>query len=73
MNREEAIARLKELRDCSLYYESYEVREDDAEALIWAIKELTALEVAVQEQSVNFENLPIINSEQLVIYGQVAD
>lgn len=58
MKREEAIARLKELRDCSLHYESYEVREDDAEALIWAIKELTAPEVPVQEQSFSFDNLP---------------
>lgn len=52
MTREEKIARLKELRDFSLDCESYEVREDDAEVLIWAIKELerTAQEVPVQEQ-----------------------
>lgn len=52
MNREEKIAKLKELRDCSLHYESYEVKEDDVEALIWAINELerTAQEVPVQEQ-----------------------
>ena len=53
MKREEAIARLKELRDCSLHYESYKVREDDTEALECAIKELAAPEVPVQEQLID--------------------
>lgn len=61
MNREEKIARLKELRDFSLDCESYEVREDDADVFIWAIKELerTAQEVPVQEQSNNLHTLKI--------------
>ncbi|WP_300382101.1 hypothetical protein [Clostridium sp.] len=44
MNREEKLARLKDLRDCSLNYESYEVKEDDAEVLMWAINELEEVE-----------------------------
>jgi hypothetical protein len=46
MNREEKIAKLKELRDCSLHYESYEVKEDDSEVLIWAINELEGGEIS---------------------------
>ena len=55
MKKEKAINVLKEIRNLSSEFETYEIREIDLEALEYAIKELerTAQEVPVQEQSIS--------------------
>lgn len=52
VEKEDAIKILKEIRNLSSEFETYETREIDLEALEYAIKELerTAQEVPVQEQ-----------------------
>lgn len=54
MKKEKAINVLKEIRNLSSEFETYEIREIDLEALEYAIKELerTAQEVPVQEQTI---------------------
>lgn len=63
MKREEAIKILKEIRNLSSEFETYEIREIDLEALEYAIKELerTAQEVPVQEQLIDVIKREVID------------
>ena len=60
MNREKALERAKELKEHSVKFESVSFLESDTEFFDYVIKELerTAQEVPVQEQCVDFSNLP---------------
>ncbi|MBS5886021.1 hypothetical protein [Clostridium sp.] len=72
MNRKEVINQLKELiedRKSFMVGDYDEVYDKDVQALEYVIKELTAQEVPVQEQSVDFNKLPKINAEKIIITG----
>ncbi|WP_308780024.1 hypothetical protein [uncultured Clostridium sp.] len=71
MNREEALRRAIEFKNLSVECEGCTFIESDIEFFDYVVKELerTAQEVSVQEQPINFDNLPIINPEGLYIKG----